>query len=598
MESNLSIKTSDIPKFNIETVSSAIFGKEESGNKIGGGSGESIKNIHEKLSKLFGHIRKSLVRIKALEFNVEKITPTIEKVENKVIEVEKIIPKIEKVETKVIEVEKIIPKIQKVETKLVVNTEKTTEVETKVIVNTERIVKIEKILENKKDNVGGIGGNQKDLTKSLIETNKILVQIQQELMKNISIQSGNEKDKQDKVKRAQSKNKLKKEESQLEKSSKKLGSSIAKASDKILSPVKGIFGQIMDFVGTLVLGIGANAIFKWLENKENQEKVQGWFDWIKDHWKWVAAGIGVLFALPLVGAIAGVISTIGSLVGVIAALATPLLGLMLNPLFWKILLAIGAGILIYKGGEWVVKGIRKNMLGGDAFVDADDQLNQQLSDAGMTSAGVSKNRSGQEMRTNKSGRNEEQEKVFAEVTGKKKQLDELKNTMEAEVTKKQREIDYTKLPDKPGDVGAMGQGSGSNRDAERLRVKKEVEESYSPKIQDIIGSGEIEARAMGGPVSAGTPYLVGERGPEIFSPNIDGSVVNNMRTEKIYEMITSKKRGRGGVNIQTLPTITNQLPPPEVKVPSGPATEVPNISSVNMADPYRQLTPMLYGITV
>ena len=80
-----------------------------------------------------------------------------------------------------------------------------------------------------------------------------------------------------KLREAQSKNKLKKEESQLEKSSKKLGSSIAKASDKILSPVKGIFGQIMDFVGTLVLGIGANAIFKWLENKENQEKVQGWF---------------------------------------------------------------------------------------------------------------------------------------------------------------------------------------------------------------------------------------------------------------------------------------------------------------------------------
>ena len=146
----------------------------------------------------------------------------------------------------------------------------------------------------------------------------------------------------------------------------------------------------------------------------------------------------------------------------------------------------------------------------------------------------------------------------------------------------------------------MGTGTGSNRDAERLKVKKEVEESYSPKIQNIIAPGGIEARAMGGPVSAGTPYLVGERGPEIFSPNIDGSIVNNMRTEKIYEMITSKKRGRGGVNIQTLPTITNQMPPPEMPnmgVGDG-ATEVPEISSVNMADPYRKLTPMLYGITV
>ena len=114
MESNLSIKTSNIPKFNVKTVSSAVFGKEEGGSNIGGGSGESIRNIHKTLSKLSGHVRKALVRIKALE-----------------------------------------GKFSEVETKLVTNTEKI-----------ERIVKIEKILENKKDNVGG---NQKDLTKSLIE---------------------------------------------------------------------------------------------------------------------------------------------------------------------------------------------------------------------------------------------------------------------------------------------------------------------------------------------------------------------------------------------------------------------------------------------
>jgi predicted nuclease with TOPRIM domain len=113
VESNLNIKKPDTPKLNVETVSSAVFGKDDG---AGGGSGESIKNIHKTLSKLSGHIRKSLIRIKALEFNLEKITPKIEEVENK----------------------------------LVVNTEKTTEVENKLVVNTERIVKIEKILENKK----------------------------------------------------------------------------------------------------------------------------------------------------------------------------------------------------------------------------------------------------------------------------------------------------------------------------------------------------------------------------------------------------------------------------------------------------------------
>ena len=45
--------------------------------------------------------------------------------------------------------------------------------------------------------------------------------------------------------------------------------------------------------------------------------------------------------------------------------------------------------------------------------------------------------------------------------------------------------------------------------------------------------------------------------------------------------------------------ITNQLPPPEVKLPSGgEATQVPNIASTNSSDRYRQLSASIYGITV
>ena len=40
-------------------------------------------------------------------------------------------------------------------------------------------------------------------------------------------------------------------------------------------------------------------------------------------------------------------------------------------------------------------------------------------------------------------------------------------------------------------------------------------------------SGAFRARAAGGPVSSQQPYLVGERGPELFMPNTGGSVVNN-----------------------------------------------------------------------
>ena len=39
--------------------------------------------------------------------------------------------------------------------------------------------------------------------------------------------------------------------------------------------------------------------------------------------------------------------------------------------------------------------------------------------------------------------------------------------------------------------------------------------------------GAIGARALGGPVSAGSPYLVGERGPEIIVPRSAGQVIPN-----------------------------------------------------------------------
>jgi phage-related minor tail protein len=37
----------------------------------------------------------------------------------------------------------------------------------------------------------------------------------------------------------------------------------------------------------------------------------------------------------------------------------------------------------------------------------------------------------------------------------------------------------------------------------------------------------LTARAGGGPVSAGAPYLVGELGPELFVPRASGSIVPN-----------------------------------------------------------------------
>jgi hypothetical protein len=42
-----------------------------------------------------------------------------------------------------------------------------------------------------------------------------------------------------------------------------------------------------------------------------------------------------------------------------------------------------------------------------------------------------------------------------------------------------------------------------------------------------IRSQTYSGRALGGPVMGGKPYIVGESGPELFTPNTTGSITRN-----------------------------------------------------------------------
>jgi hypothetical protein len=46
-------------------------------------------------------------------------------------------------------------------------------------------------------------------------------------------------------------------------------------------------------------------------------------------------------------------------------------------------------------------------------------------------------------------------------------------------------------------------------------------------LKTTIPGFAVGGRAQGGPVANNTPYIVGERGPELFVPNSGGSIVNN-----------------------------------------------------------------------
>jgi len=68
-----------------------------------------------------------------------------------------------------------------------------------------------------------------------------------------------------------------------------------------------------------------------------------------------------------------------------------------------------------------------------------------------------------------------------------------------------------------------------------------------PKDFHVSGSGNVQYRAHGGPVSAGFPYIVGEQGPELFVPGKSGTIVPN---------------GAGGATINVYPPAT--MSPDEV----------------------------------
>jgi hypothetical protein len=71
--------------------------------------------------------------------------------------------------------------------------------------------------------------------------------------------------------------------------------------------------------------------------------------------------------------------------------------------------------------------------------------------------------------------------------------------------------------------------AGIGADLLRLTIRKSITEPAADWLSSALNIGSLfgGARADGGPVTAGSAYLVGERGPELFTPGTSGSVVPN-----------------------------------------------------------------------
>lgn len=76
--------------------------------------------------------------------------------------------------------------------------------------------------------------------------------------------------------------------------------------------------------------------------------------------------------------------------------------------------------------------------------------------------------------------------------------------------------------------GLSGVLRGIARDIASVTLRDTVINPVSDMLGGFIGS--IFGRSSGGSVSANTPYLVGERGPELFVPSSSGRIDNNPQT--------------------------------------------------------------------
>lgn len=81
------------------------------------------------------------------------------------------------------------------------------------------------------------------------------------------------------------------------------------------------------------------------------------------------------------------------------------------------------------------------------------------------------------------------------------------------------------------------------RDLVRLVFNQMVTQRLASGIATFLGAPPIPGRAIGGPVSGGSPYVVGEKGPELFVPHASGTIVPNNK------MGSSGGGGSGGVTV-------------------------------------------------
>jgi len=424
--------------------------------------------------------------------------------------------------------------------------------------------------------------NAKGTEKILMQSNMILADIARIISTDLAIEQEKEKAQIDALREEQNKGRVAEDEKSVESSGKKVAKGLRKISMKALQPVRGAFDKLLDLAGILGVGILGNAAFEFIQDPDNSEKIAKFFGFIQKNAKFILAGMGILAALPLIGTLGGVITAIKLAFSGLAFV-------MGNPVILSVIALIGAPIGLAILGGKLDEFIRNKITGGDKFQDAHDYLDQILKDNNIRKVGNSyKVFTGNQQQINrgigkKRELNEAEQKILDDVLKKRKALNQLRDDMRAEIDAQKATVSMSGVKTATRN---KGQSYFTKEDQEKKdELEASVRADFEAKIPSIVGL------YTGGKSVAGKSYLVGEQGPELFTPNTTGQITSS---DKTLAMLAD---GANQVNIITedLPPITT--PMPNVPVKDGViANAAEPVSSINPLNDYMIFTPQLLGI--
>ena len=416
----------------------------------------------------------------------------------------------------------------------------------------------------KKVNASKLMGSQVKKTNALLmESNKILMDIASVISTDFTTRIEGEKQELRDLQSKRQKGEVAEKEGKLEGKGQSTNK-ISAAAQKMMQPIMGAFDKIKELVSIIGLGILGSGALEFLKDPANLEKVKGFFDFIAKHWKWVLGGLGALVLLNFAGPIMLLVKVVKKAVKILLK-------------FGKFVKNLPKRLRVTRK---LIQRSFKKKFGTKVGTKIGTKIGQKVTKKVATKTAT---------------------KVAVKSAGKGLGKSVLKKIplvglgLGAAFA-----IDRLRGGDWSGALMELGSGAASMIPGVGTAVSVALDagliakDVVDAKNQEATEGGEVTARKTGGNISKGKPYLVGEDGPELFSPNISGSLLRAGATAETLKTLAEDESPN--IIQMDLPAIKSA--PPTVPTKSVPANEVELISPVNTLNEYMLAVPDLLGISV